>query len=222
MSVNLHGVFAQRYMADTGTIEIKGLDERIKQFGEASTKNPQMEKRIREVIRKVLSEVRKSMQRSAKAGLNMNADPRKAYKAIKMAVYRRIFGGNVSILSPRRAGSMRLYEPPRKGTSDPLGRGGNRMKRSTRTIDMMSYQGGDRWMVLQWLNNGTRDRYSGSGRNGKTLSQYNAFVERTGGRGKRGHIAARNWFGSASQRELENAAANLDKMIDEIVMGILY
>ena len=209
-------------MADTGTIEIKGLEERIKQLGEASTKNPMMEKRIREVIRKVLSEVRKNMQRSAKVGLNMNADPRNAYKAIKMAVYRRIFGGNVSILSPRRAGSMRLYEPPRKGTSDPLGRGGNRMKRSTRTIDMMSYQGGDRWMVLQWLNNGTRDRYSGSGRNGKTLSQYNAFVERTGGRGKRGHIAARNWFGSASQRELENAAANLDKMIDEIVMGILY
>ena len=211
-----------RYMADNGTIEITGLDERIKKFGEASTKNPEMRKRINEVIREMMKQVRKKLQDNAQSGLQMNEDPRKAYKAIKMAVYRKIFGGNVSILSPRRAGSMRLYEPPRKGTKDPKGRGGNRMKRSGRTTEMMSYQGGDRWMVLQWLNNGTRDRYSGSGRNGKTLSQYNAFVERTGGRGKRGHIAARNWFGSASQRELESEAANLDKMIDDIVMGILY
>ena len=209
-------------MADSGTVEIKGLEERIKQFGEASTKNPMMRKRINEVIRQMLDKVRKDLQDHAASGLQMESDPRKAYKAIRMAVYRRIFGGQVNILSPRNTKLGRLYEPPRKGTSDPLGRGGNRMKRSTRTTDMMSYQGSDRWMVLQWLNNGTRDRYSGSGRNGKTLSQYNAFVERTGGRGKRGHIAARNWFGSASQRELENAAANLDKMIDEIVMGILY
>ena len=209
-------------MADNGTIEITGLDERIKKFGEASTKNPEMRKRINEVIREMMKQVRKKLQDNAQSGLQMNEDPRKTYKAIKVAVYRKIFGGNVSILSPRRAGSMRLYELPRKGTKDPKGRGGNRMKRSGRTTEMMSYQGGDRWMVLQWLNNGTRDRYSGSGRNGKTLSQYNAFIERTGGRGKRGHIAARNWFGSASQRELESAAANLDKMIDDIVSGILY
>lgn len=209
-------------MADNGTIEITGLEERIKKFGEASTKNPEMRKRINEVIRATLAKVRKSLQDDAQRGLQMDSDPRKAYKAIKMAVYRKIFGGNVSILSPRRAGSMRLYEPPRKGTKDPKGRGGNRMKRSGRTTEMMSYQGGDRWMVLQWLNNGTRDRYSGSGRNGKTLSQYNAFVERTSGRGKRGHIAARNWFGSRSSQELMAAAADLDKMIDDIVSGILY
>ena len=40
-------------MADNGTIEIKGLDERIKQLGEASTKNPMMRKRINEVIRRL-------------------------------------------------------------------------------------------------------------------------------------------------------------------------
>lgn len=209
-------------MADNGTIEIKGLDERIKQLGEASTKNPMMRKRINEVVRAMLAEVRKNLQDDAQSGLGMQSDPRKAYKAIKMAVYRRIFGGNVSILSPRRAGTLRLYEPPRKGTSDPLGRGGNRMKRSTRTTDMMSYQGGDRWMVLQWLNNGTRPRYAGNGRNGKTEAQYNSFILRTGGRGKRGHITARNWFGPASTQQLRNAAANLDKMIDDIVSGILY
>ena len=209
-------------MADSGTIEIKGLDERIKQLGEASTKNPMMRKRINEVIRAMILQVRKSLQGQAQSGLDMKSDPRKAYKAIKMAVYRKIFGGNVSILSPRRAGTMHFYAPPRRGTKDPFGRGGNRMKRSSRTTDMMSYQGGDRWMVLQWLNNGTRDRFSGSGRNGKTEAQYNAFLERTGGRGKRGNITARNWFGPRSYQELQAAAANIDAIIDDIVQGILY
>lgn len=209
-------------MADNGTIEIKGLDERIKQLGEASTKNPLMRKRINEVIRQTLAKVRKSLQGEAQTGLQMESDPRKAYKAIKMAVYRKIFGGNVSILSPRRAGSMRLYEPPRKGTKDPKGRGGNRMKRSERTTEMMSYQGGDRWMILQWLNNGTRMRYSGNGRNGRTEAQYNKFVLDHNERGFRKRIEPRNWFGSASTQQMRNAAANLDKMIDDILSGVLY
>ena len=205
-------------MADNATIEIKGLDERIKQFGEASTKNPEMRKRINEVIREVLKQVRKKLQDNAQSGLQMDSDPRKAYKAIRMAVYRKIFGGQVNILSPRKAGSMRLYEPPRH----PSQRGGNRMKRSQRTTDMMSYQAGDRWMVVQWLDAGTHERFSGNGRNGKTVSQRAAFMERTGGRGKRGSISGRNWFGPRSTQELKAAAANLDKMIDDIVSGILY
>ena len=209
-------------MADSATIEITGIEERIKKFGEASTKNPMMRKRINEVIRAMMRDVRKRLQSDAQSGLQMKEDPRKAYKAVKMAVYRKIFGGNVSLYSPRKAGTMRFYAPPRRGTKDPFGRGGNRMKRSERTTDMMSYQGGDRWMVLQWLNNGTRERFSGSGRNGKTEAQYRAFVDRTGGRGKRGSIAARNWFGPRSQAELENAAANIDKMIDDIIQGIMY
>jgi ribosomal protein S20 len=211
-------------MADNATIEIKGLDERIKQFGEASTKNPEMRKRINEVIRAMMKEVRKKLQDNAQSGLQMKSDPRKAYKAIKMAVYRKIFGGNVSILSPRRAGTLRLYEPTRKGTRDPYGRGGNRMKRPKggRTETMMSYTGGDRWMILQWLNAGTKARYSGNGRNGRTEAQYNKFILDHNGRGFRGSIGARNWFGPRSSQELMAAAANLDKMLDDIVSGILY
>ena len=80
-------------MADNGTIEVKGLDERIKQFGELSTKNPLMRKRINEVIKQVLSVARRSVSQDAKTGLDMQSDPRQAYKAVRMAVYRRIFGG---------------------------------------------------------------------------------------------------------------------------------
>ena len=206
-------------MADTGTIEIKGLDERIKQFGEASTKNPMMRKRINEVIRATLAKVRKSLQGDAQSGLQMQSDPRKAYKAVRMAVYRKIFGGNVNILQSRKAGEGRYYEPPRK--LQPKQRGGNRMKQSERTHKMMSYQGIERGFILRFLNQGTDVRYTG-GRNGRTQAERDRFINNHGGRGHRGSIAARNWFGPRSQAELENAAANLDKMIDDIVAGILY
>ena len=204
-------------MADNGTIEIKGLDERIKQFGEASTKNPMMRKRINEVIRATLAKVRKSLQGQARSGLQMQSDPRKAYKAVRMAVYRKIFGGQVNILQSNKAGDGKYYEPPRH----PSHRGGNRMAQSGRTHKMMSYQGSERGFILRFLNQGTDVRYTG-GRNGRTRSERDRFISNHGGRGHRGSIAARNWFGNASQAELERAAENLDKMIDDIVAGILY
>ena len=204
-------------MADNGTIEITGLEERIKKFSEASTKNPEMQRRIREVIRATFAKVRKSLQGQAQSGLQMQSDPRKAYKAVRMAVYRRIFGGQVNILQSNKAGAGHYYEPARH----PSHRGGNRMAQSGRTRKMMSYQGSERGFILRFLNQGTDVRYTG-GRNGRTESERFRFIESHGGRGHRGSIAARNWFGPRSQAELENAAANLDKMIDEIVMGILY
>ena len=90
------------------TVEITGLEERIKAFGNLATNNPLMQKRIREVIRKVLLTVRKALQNDAASGLQMNSDPRKAYKAVRMAVYRRIFGGQVNLLQSKRAGAGRF------------------------------------------------------------------------------------------------------------------
>ena len=206
-------------MADQATIEITGLEERIRQLGEASTNNPMMQRRIREVIKQVLGRVRKDLQDHAASGLQMQTDPRSAYKAVRFAVYRKLFGGQVNILSPRNAGKGRLYEPPRK--LQPKQRGGNRRTRSDRTTELMSYFGKDRGFVLRFLNAGTRVRYNG-GRNGRTEEQYNTFIAHHEGRGHRGAISARNWFGGASQHQLENAANNLDKMINDIILGILY
>ena len=213
-----------RYMADNGTIEITGLEERIKKFGEASTKNPMMRKRINEVIRVALREVRKKLQNEAKSGLDMQSDPRKAYKAVRMAVYRRIFGGQVNILQSRKAGAGHFYAPPRKGTSDPKGRGGNRRPRSQRTIDLMSYEGVDRGFILRFLNQGTTTRnitHLTEVKRADGTSKFR-FTSNGGKYGKRGSIAARNWFGNASLRELERQASNLDAMIDNILEGILY
>ena len=194
------GVWVDRYMADSGTIEVKGLEERIKQMGEASTKNPEMRKRINEVIKQTLGVVRKSLQNDAKAGLEMDSDPRKAYKAVRMAVYRRIFGGQVNILQSRKAHGGHYYEPPRKLKQGQ--RGGNRRLQTGRTVQLMSYQGADRGFILRFLNAGTSERNT----------RY----------GKRGSISARNWFGPRSQQEMEKAAANMDKLIDDIVAGIMY
>ena len=66
----------------------------------------------------------------------------------------------------------------------------------------MSYQGADRGFILRFLNAGTSERNT----------RY----------GKRGSITARNWFGPRSQQEMEKAAANMDKLIDDIVAGIMY
>lgn len=214
----------EEYMADNGTIEITGLDERIKKFGEASTKNPEMRKRINEVIRVALREVRKKLQNEAKSGLDMQSDPRKAYKAVRMAVYRRIFGGQVNILQSRKAGAGHFYAPPRKGTSDPRGRGGNRRQRSQRTIDLMSYEGVDRGFILRFLNQGTTNRnitHLTEVKRADGTSKFR-FTSNGGKYGNRGSIAAHNWFGNASLRELERQASNLDAMIDNILEGILY
>ena len=208
-------------MAQDGNIEIVGLDEMIKRLGELSTQNPEMRKRINEVIRRVLAGVRKRLQDDAASGLNMKADPRQAYKAVRMAVYRRMFGGQVNILQNRQAGSMRFYAPPRKGTSDPMGRGGNRAKRSQRTIDLMSYTGKDRGFVLRFLNAGTADRAIHS-MGDKSLNRGNVSIRRTQSIGaNRGNITGRNWFGPRSQQELENASANLQQMIDDIIQTVM-
>jgi hypothetical protein len=204
-------------MADT--IEITGLEERIRQFGEASTKNPLMQKRIQEVIRTQLVRVRKALQSQVASGLDLKSDPRGSYKAIRMSVYKKIFGGNVSILSSRRRHGTSSYEPPR--TLRPGQRGGNRRVRSERTKQIMSYSGIDREFILRFQNQGTEDRYTG-GRNGNTRAERDTFIQHHGGRGYRGNIAGKDWFGNASQREIERAAAMLDEMINDIVQGIMY
>lgn len=198
-------------------IEITGLSEFEAKLKKLKTDNPDFEKRLRGVIRKVLGEARANLSKDATIGLDMKSDPRKAYKAVRYAVYKRLLGGQVNILQSRKAGAMSLYEPPRKGTSNPNGRGGNRVARTKRTEDIMSYQGKDRGFILRFLNQGTGDR---------AIHQMGNRALRTGGvsilatkslGGNRGSISARNWFGGASQKELENVAGRLQKIIDKVI-----
>lgn len=200
-----------------GTITVTGLSEFEAQLKKIKTDNPGFEKRLRGVIRKVLGEARANLSKDATSGLDMKSDPRKAYKAVRYAVYKRLLGGQVNILQSRKAGSMSLYEPQRKGTSDPKGRGGNRVTRTKRTEDIMSYQGKDRGFILRFLNQGTADR---------AIHQMGNRALRTGGvsilatkslGGNRGSISARNWFGGASQKELEKIADRIQEIIVKVI-----
>jgi hypothetical protein len=176
-----------------GNVQIDGLVKQRQELEQLMMSNPAMEKRVQGLIRKVLLEARRTISNQAKN--DIKADPRKAYKAVKTAVYKRILGGSVSILNKKRAGATSLYEPPR--TLQPGQRGGNRRSRSMRTEQVMSYQGADRGFILRFLNAGTDQRQTRFG--------------------NRGSISPRNFFANSSQPAMQKAAEQLGTLIDEMI-----
>ena len=191
------------------TIEIEGLDEQVKQLRRMMSEDPYFRRRVNAVIKTVLSEARREVTQHAQGA--MDSDPRHAYKAVRSAVYRRILGGNLNILQKRKAGAPGNYQKPRKGL--PL-RGGNRWGRSERTKQLEGYEGTDRGFILRFLNAGANDRAI------RTYSDKNGdrFSLRTFAKGgNRGNIAARNWFGNASQAALEKVSIRMDNFIDQII-----
>ncbi|MBQ8938365.1 MAG: hypothetical protein IJ066_11730 [Bacteroidaceae bacterium] len=203
------------FVNKTDSFKVVGLDAQMKQLDALLTKDPDMEKAVKGIIRDALKIVRRKLSGGASAGLRMKNDPRQAYKAIKMAVYRRILGGNVSILQKRKAGAKHDMWLP----SGHVGRGGNRRKRSQRTIDLQSYYGEDRGFILRFLNQGTQERAikmqeTTIGSNGKRKTRW---VSRPKEYGNRGSISARDWFGSASLSELQGVVEYIESEIDLLI-----
>ena len=184
----------------TPNMEVTGLDELSKKLDRLQAHDSQMEQRITKIIREAIKAARSMVTADAKGAVGN--DPRHAYKAVRSMVYKRILGGNISILQKRKAGSGKSgYEPPR--TLRPGQRGGNRVPRSTRTQQIMDYEGSDRGFILRFLNSGTGQRTAGS-RNGRL-------------HGNRGSIAARNWFPSSGQRAMNAAAQYIIDEIDRLI-----
>ena len=184
----------------TPNMEVTGLDELSKKLDRLQAHDSQMEQRITKIIREAIKAARSMVTADAKGAVGN--DPRHAYKAVRSMVYKRILGGNISILQKRKAGSGKSgYEPPR--TLRPGQRGGNRVPRSARTQQMMDYEGSDRGFILRFLNSGTGQRTAGT-RNGRL-------------HGNRGSIAARNWFPSSGQRAMNAAAQYIIDEIDRLI-----
>lgn len=176
------------------TVTIEGYVENAQLLERLLTKDAEFAKAYRKLIRKALQSARRRIGSDVRANIGIAKDPRDAYKAVKMAVYKTIFGGNVSILSKRKASNLKTsYHPPR--TMSAGQRGGNRVPMSARTLMVNSYYGADRGFILRWLEAGTKDRFAGT----------------RGGRlhGRRSKIGARHTFSS-------NAPAELEKAIEEI------
>lgn len=161
--------------------------------------NPETRKRIRKIVRAELNDATKRLREDAR--YELPNDPRKAYRAVRASIYRKVLGGNVSILNPRKAGARYQLVKPRKLDANPKQRGGNRVPRNARTESVDTYFGKDRAFILRFINSGTTQRMAGT--RGGLLS------------GNRGSIAARNWFGSMAPREMELAAENLSIVIEE-------
>lgn len=181
----------------------KSFTDATKKLDALLMTNPDMEKRVRELIRKFLSDAKKEI--SAAAASAMQSDPRQAYRAVKMMLYKQILGGNTSILNRRRVGgSQSNYQPPRR--LQPGQRGGNRVPRSARTEQIDGYTGADRAFILRFIN-------SGAG-----IKTPRTAGNRGGGlHGNRGVIQPRNFFGPAAQPAMERAAERLAAYIEKLI-----
>lgn len=207
-------------MSNGDNFQVDGLVEQRKELDALMMSNPETEKRVQKLIRKVLGEVRRAVSKEAK--YNIKSDPRQAYKAVKTAVYKRILGGSVSLLSRRNAKGGNGYTPQR--TLKPGQWGGNRRPASARTKKINSYQGADRGFILRFLNAGTGSRSIqflsnphrakvNRGSQGGNLSKYGKTINT----GRRGSIRARNFFANSSQSAMEKAAEQLGQLIDDMI-----
>lgn len=182
-------------------IETKGFDVINKELDALLMSNPRMEKEVVALIRKVLAMARKDISNAAK-GI-MKSDPRQAYKAVKMSVWKQALGGSTSILSRRRAsGGTSSYQKPR--TLQQGQRGGNRVPRSGRTEQIDSYMGADRGFILRFFNADRHEPREAGTRGG-------------GLHGRRGMMPTNQFFAPSSQRAMEAAAQRLAEHLEHLI-----
>lgn len=170
--------------------------EQQKVLERALSTNPDTEKALRKLIRKVILEAR--AETVSKIDFQ-NGDPRQAAKSVRTSVYKKILGANINIYNSRKAHGKSFYEPPR--TLKPEKPGGNRLPRSQRTQQVMSYGPLDRGFILRFVNSGTHTR--------KTAY------------GNRGSIDGKNFFRKDALPEMVKAVDNLANLIDDELENIL-
>lgn len=174
-------------------VQVSGIEQNQQMFEHLLTNDPGFDLNFRALIRKVLKEARKNLSKDAASYID--SDPRKAARAVKHTVYKRLFGGNLSILQKRKRGPLTQYVKPR--TLQPGQRGGNRREISDRTFMMEHYGGSDRGFALRFINAGTVNRQT----------RY----------GNRGAIRQTDWFGHTAPWEMQAAANNAADAINEYI-----
>lgn len=189
--------------------------EKMPELEKLLSTNPDMKRLLRKLVSQVLRRAKTELSKNARSGLNIKDDPRKAVSAVRAMVYKRLLGGNVSILQKRNAGSTRVLMP----------RAGSRGQ-SKRTQQLSSYWGADRGFILRFLNAGTSDR-SVKGLNGRTGFRSGERVGKrvyvsggTGRNGYRGSISGRNWFAGASQQQLDIVSKEFCNIIDKEITNM--
>jgi hypothetical protein len=185
-----------------GIVEVTGAEQMEQIFNQLLSTDPTMDRFVKKLIRQVLREARNRVSKDIHTRLT--SDPRKAYKAVKYMAYKKLFGGNISILQKAagRAGAPTTYARPhtlRQGQ-----RGGNRIPRATDSRNRLDkYEGSDRGFALRFVNSGT--------------------VKRLSRHGARGQITGNNMFGRIApwhmQQAVEEASAAVAEYITQLANG---
>lgn len=176
------------------SIAVTGIEQCQEALKKMQTENPATKKALQAIIRRAIGKARKNVVKDAQGVLTN--DPRHAYKAVRNSVYKQIFGGQINILSSSKRGAATKWVKPKKSRPENA-RGGNRRKRSERTMQVDSYEGADRGFILRFLNAGTTKRET----------RY----------GNRGSLAARPWFGISSAFQMDAAATKVAEEIEALL-----
>jgi len=172
-----------------------------------STEKPMTARLLNKAIGKVLAKVKASTSKDVKTFIAN--DPRKASNAIRLATYKKILGGQINILDPKKASATRCrLQRSRKLDSNPNQRGGNRVERSDRTIQLDSYYGKDRAFVLRFLNSGADRTDPGSQR------------QRSPNRkpGNRGRIGGEAFFVNTVEKHYNSMGDEMeDRIVEEFI-----
>lgn len=176
-----------------GDVEVSGFIENSEMLGHLMTSDPYMAGNLRKLIRQLLKDARKRV--SDDIAEYLDDDPRKSARAVKYAVYKTLFGGNVSILQKRKSGVK--YELRRVKKLQPGQWGGNRRPRVKENNRLDYYYGADRGFILRFLSSGT--------------------VERKTRYGSRGNIGQRNLFEHVAPWQMRTAAEELAANITEYI-----
>lgn len=177
----------------------------------ALSTDPKTEKKLRKIIREYIYEAREDVMSNITF---KHGDPRNAVRSIRTAVYKKVLGGNINILTGRKKHGESTYRPPR--TLKPGQRGGNRRER--KTLDRGKYDALDRGFILRWLNQGTQERaIRFTSREGRKADRYNKHPNT----GYRGSIEARNFFRPLGDRAMGDMRDKLALAIETELADIL-
>jgi hypothetical protein len=162
-------------------------------------------KDLKKYIRQSLNQAKREVQNAAKR--NLPNDPRKSYQGVKVGIYKKTLGGNVSLFNQRSTGKKTSYELPKGGKSGIF----RKRQRSTRTIQVDSYYGRDRAFILRMHNQGTGVR-----------TAFTRTRSKSGKTANRGSLRALNFFSvadSAVRRSADTLSQKLEQAITEAGYG---
>ena len=181
------------------------------------TDNPDTRKMIQDLIRETIWEARNAVAQDVRGVIGNKGQ---SARSVRNIVYKKLLGANINITSNKKRGeaAWKVVQVQRKVDANPKMRGGNRRKRSMRTIKIQGYEPTARGFILRWQNAGTNQRFIGGRNRYKTNIEYLNRIET--GTGNRGRIKQGRFFERLASQQVGKASDKLSKLIEEEIAKI--